>query len=205
MANRADIRTFARDYIYEATADLISDDRLDNAIDHTMRELPRKGVYLEVIHTEDMVKNQIEYPLPARTLKVEKLEQNVGTDTLFDWQKMAGWDNYGGNLYLRYRPTTIYTMRFHLKKNFTVLADDETATDVPDEKLELVALGAALRAYKMLMGFFMKSSNWDALGKPDGTDMGRLTRWIRLLDDDYNKIIKTFRTVPRARTINLVD
>ena len=205
MANREDIRNYARDYIYEATADLLTDARLNNGIDHTMRELPTKGVYLEEVWTKDMEENKIGYTLPTGTIKVEKLEQNMGTTTLFDWQEISGWDNYGGAIYLRSRPTIIYTMRAHLKKRFTILAADETVTDVPDDKLELVAIGTALRAYKMLMGYFMRTANWDAIGKPDGTDMGRLSRWIRQLDEDYNKLIKSFRTVPRARSINLTD
>ena len=205
MAKRTDLRTYARDYIYEATADLLTDARINNAIDHTMRELPRKGIYLEEIWTEPMVKDKIGYTLPTGTQKVEKLERNIGTTALPNWQDMSGWDNYGGSIYLRSRPSSTDTMRVHLKKKFTILTDDETNTDVPDDKLELVALGAALRAYKMLMGYFMRASNWDAVGKPDGTDMGRLTRWIRQLNDDYKELLNTFRTVPRARTINLVD
>ena len=205
MANRADIRGYARDYIYEATADFITDARLNNALDHTMRELPRKGIYLEETWTEPMVVDQIGYTLPTGTLKVEKLEINMGTASAPDWVEMSGWDNYGGSIFLRSRPSGTDTMRIHIKKKFSILTDDSTNTDVPDEKLELVALGMALRAYRMLMGYFMKASNWDALGKPDGTDMGRLSRWIRQLDEDYNKLLKSFRTVPRARTINLVD
>jgi len=205
MANRADIRDYARDYIYEATADLLTDARLNNGITHTLRELPRKGIYLEEIWTEAMVKDKIGYALPLGTIKVEKLEKNVGTTALPDWQEIAGWDNYGGAIYLRSRPSTTDTMRVHLKRKFTNLTDDTTVTDVPDDKLELVATGTALRAYKMLMGYFMRAANWDALGKPDGTDMGKLSRWIRQLDEDYNKLLKSFRTVPRARTINLVD
>lgn len=205
MAKRTDLREYSRDYIYEATADLITDARLNNAITHTMRELPKKGIYLEEIWTEPMVKDKIGYTLPDGTLKVEKLERNMGTASVPDWAEMVGWDNYDGSIYLRSRPSTTDTMRIHIKKKFTILTDDTTNTDVPDDKLELVALGAALRAYKMLMGYFMRASNWDATGKPDGTDMGKLSRWIRQLDEDYNKILKTFRTVPRARTINLVD
>lgn len=199
------IRTSIRYYLYEDSADLFSDARINQAITDTLRELPRKNIYLEQIHTTARVKDQIDYTLPAGTLKVEKVEINLGTSSKPDWDEVKGWDLYGDALYLRSRPNDTYTMRIHIRKKFTNLTDDVTDTDVPNEKLEVLIAGAAYRCYKMLMGYFVDAKNWDSIAKPDGVSMNQVMNWLKMAKDDYEDLIQTFRTYPRPRDINLVD
>ena len=199
------IRTSIRYYLYEDTADLFSDDRINQAITDTLRELPRKNIYLEQLHTAARVVDQIDYTLPAGTLEVEKVEINLGTSTKPDWDEVKGWDLYGDALYLRSRPSDTYTMRVHIRKKFTDLTDDITDTDVPDEKLELIYAGSAYRCYKMLMGYFVDAKNWDSIAKPDGVSMNQVMNWLRMAREDYKELIQTFKTYPRPREINLVD
>ena len=199
------IRTAIRCYLYEDSADLFSEVKINQAITDTLRELPRKNIYLEQIHTTTRVKDQIDYTLPAGTLKVEKVEINLGTSTKEDWDEVKGWDLYGDALYLRSRPSDTYTMRIHIRTKFTNLTDDTTDTDVPNEKLELVYAGASYRCYKMLMGYFVDAKNWDSIAKPDGVSMNMVMNWLKMAKKDYEELIQTFKTYPRPREINLVD
>lgn len=201
---RDDIRGLARQYLYEDTADLITDAYLNSGIDAILRELPTQNIYRETIYTTTQVVDQLDYALDSIFHKVEKVEINVGTVSKPDWQKLVGWDTYGGALYLRTRPTIAYTMRIHVKTKFTVVADDSTDYDFDDSLADLVAMGAALKAYKKLMGYFMKANNWDALGKPDGYDMAKLSNHIEQMQRDYNNMIRDHKQTPRPRNIDLL-
>lgn len=203
MANRSDIRTETRDLLYETSADLWSDARLNRAINHTLRDLPRHGIYLEEVW-ETPLSSDLDYSLPDGAIEVEQVEVNRGTSTDPDWQEIQGWDQYAGAVYLPFLPTNTDTMRFKVRKGFSELSDDVTATDVPTTQLRLVAVGAALKCMQMLMGFFLHTENWDAIAKPDSVDMTKLANWIRQLDEMYKKELAIFRKQPKPRTIDLV-
>lgn len=201
--NRLDIRTLARDYLNEATADLWTEATLNRLINEEIRSLPRKDIYLEEIHTVSTGVDQFDYTLPTGTVKVEKVEKNVGTSSKPDWQEWTGWDNYAGALYLRSRPTTAWTMRIHIKKKFTELSDDTTATDIPDEKVEVLVWGTVVRAYKALMGYFVDAKNWDSVAKPDGIGMSQVQNWLIQAKAEYRELVNLYKTSPRPRDINL--
>ena len=205
MATRSDIRTRTRDILYEDTADLFTDDQLNRCITDTINDLPRKGVYLEQLWYRDLVENQLNYTLPDNTLEVEKVELNYGTSSRPKWKLYRGCDFYDGALFLPTLPTYTYTIRVHIRKKFSELTDDDTATDIPDDKLRLVAYGAALKAYEMLGGFFLHNKNWDSQAKPYATDMNKVANWIQLAQTRYEKLLSKYRTYPRPREINLVD
>lgn len=202
---RDDMRTLVRDFLYEDTANLFSDDRINRALSHALRELPRKGVYNEEIQTTPQVQDQIDYDLDNNVVKVEKVEINIGTASLPDWSEIKGWDQYKGALYLRSRPAGGDTMRIHCQQKFAIVDDDSTDYDFNDDIAELVAIGAALRCYQMIVGYFLDASNWDAIAKPDGLDMAKVARWVQQLQTDYKQLIQVHRRTPRPRDINLVD
>lgn len=202
---RDDVRTRVRDLLYEDTADLFTDARINRAIEDALRELPRIGIYNEEIQTTTQVLDQIDYDLDNNVIKVEKVEINIGSASKPVWDEVSGWDQYKGALYLRSRPTSAYTMRIHCKQDFTVVSDDSTDYDFADRIVELVVVGAAIRCYRMIMGYFLDASNWDALAKPDGIDMSKVANWIQALQTDYRQLVQAHKTTPRPRTINLVD
>lgn len=199
----SNVRTLVRDYLNEATADLWTDATLNRLINEEIRSLPQKHIYLEEIHTVSTVVDQYDYTLPAGTVKVEKVERNVGTASKPDWQEESGWDAYAGALYLRSRPTTVWTIRIHIKKKFSEFSDDVTPSDIPDEKMEVVVWGTVIRAYKALMGYFVDAKNWDAVAKPDGIGMPQVQGWLRDAKGEYRELINLYRTVPRPRFVNL--
>lgn len=201
---RSDIRTEVRDEIYESAADLITDAQLNRAISREIRSLPRNGIYLEELHTTSTVVDQLDYVLPTGTYKVELVERNWGTASQPDWQEVKGWDLYGTALYLLGRPTVVWTMRVHVRKSFTVLSDDSTSSDIPDEKVDVVILGVAVRCYRYLMGYFKNAKNWDAIAKPNGISMSQIQSWYRDIKSEYEKMIALYKTVPRPRDIDLV-
>lgn len=201
---RDDMREMVRDFLYEDTADLFTDARINRAIDHSLRELPKRGVYKEEIQTGTQTKDQIDYDLDDNVIKIEKVEVNVGTTSNYDWVEVHGWEQYKGALYLRSRPGGGDTMRLHVKQSFATVSDDSTDYDFPEEYAEVVAIGAAIRCYQMIMGYFLDASNWDALAKPDGVDMAKVSRWIQQLQTDYRQLIQVHRKVPMPRHINLV-
>lgn len=202
---RSDIVTEVRDTIYEGTADILSDVRIRRFIASEIRSLPRKRVYLQEIHTTSTVVDQLDYVLPTGTFNVEKVERNFGTASLPDWIEVSGWRQYGGAIYLAERPSTVWTMRCHLQKGFTVPSDDVTAVDVPDDKVELVVLGAAVRCYRAIIGYLKDAKNWDAIAKPDGISLSQIHAWYRDLKKDYKEALDEYRTTPLPRDIDLVN
>ncbi len=193
-----------RDNLYETTANLWTDAQLVKHMRAEIRSLPRKNIYLEEIHTTDTVTDQLDYILPTGTLDVEKVERNWGTDTRPDWQEIKGWDEYGGALYLAERPSTVWTMRVHIKKSFADLTAGATVSDVSDDKIEVVVWGTCLRAYRQLMGYFSDAANWDSISKPDGLSMSQIQGWYRDARQEYKELVQTYRTTPRPRDIDLV-
>ncbi len=205
MANRSDIRTSVRYYLYEDTADLFSDNQINQAISDTLRELPKKGVYLEDTYTTTTIINQLSYTLPTNTFKVEKLEINNGTATQPDWDPMAGWDQYNNALYLRTLPYTADTIRVHIRKKFTDLTGDSTTTDVPSDILEVLYSGIVYRCYTMLIGYLVDAKNWDSIAKPDGISLNQVANWTGMAKKRYDELINTHKRFPRPRDINLVE
>lgn len=203
--NRVDLRSEIRVNLNETTADLWQDTDLDKFINAEIRSLPRKGIYLEEIYEIDTVINQEEYSLPTNTHKVERVERNWGTASAPRWDEIKGWDNYAGALYLSPIPDTVFTIRVFVSYGFATLSDDVTAIEVPDEKIDVVIWGATVRAYKALMGYFVDAKNWDAIAKPDGISMNQVLNWYKEAKDEYKDILKTFRTIPRPRDIDLVN
>lgn len=193
-----------RDNLYEVTADLWTDAQLVKHIRAEIRSLPRKNIYLEEIHTTSTVADQIDYVLPTGTIEVEKVERDWGTSTRHDYQEILGWDEYGGALYLPERPSVVWTMRIHVKKQFTDLTAGGTTSDVPDDKIEVVVWGVCVRAYRQLMGYFTDAANWDSIAKPDGLSMNQIQGWYRDARQEYKELVQTYRITPRPRDIDLV-
>lgn len=202
---REDIRTEVRDNIYESVADLVTDAQLNRMISAELRGLPRKNIYIEELRTSTTVVDQLDYSLPTNTYKVELVERNWGTASQPTWEEIKGWDNYDDALWLKERPSSAWTMRIHIRKGFTVLSDDVTASDVPDDKMEVVIFGVVVRAYKMILGYFLDAKNWDAIAKPDGVSLNQILNLYREAKEDYKDAVNKYKTSPRPRDIDLVN
>lgn len=201
--NRADIRSEVRVDLFEPTADLWADADLNSFIAAEIRSLPRKGIYLEKTYTFTTIVNDDNFALPSNVFKVEKIERNWGTSALPDWVEVKGYDFYNNALYFPSRVSTAYDLRLFWKQSFTVPTDDVTASDIPDEKMEVVIAGCTRRAYKKLLSYFLDTSNWDTIAKPDGISLNQALGLYKEAKDDYQKLIQQYKTVPRPRDIDL--
>ena len=200
---RSEIRTRVRDYLYEATADWFSDTQLNRLISEEVRSLPSKGIYLESVHTTDLVVNQLEYALPSTAYKVEKIEINTGTDAIPSWSEFSSWDTYNGAIYLDFLPSSTDTIRAFIKTEFTNPSGDVVALDVPDNACEIVVWGVVVRSYKMVIGYLRQSKNWDSVAKPDYLTLNTVSNWLAEARKDYNDLIKQYMRVSRPRDIDL--
>ena len=197
--------TSIREMLHETTANLWTDTNLYNFADAEIRSLPRKRIYKEELYTTTQVVNQVDYQLPTNVFKVDKVEQNEGTADDPSWEELAGWDTYGDTLYLGAKPTVARTMRLHLQVPYLTVSSLSAGQtiDIPDSKVEVVVLGAVLRAYQSLMGYFVDLKNWDYVGKPDGITMRDVNAWIRDVKIEHMDAIRYYRSVPRPRFIDL--
>jgi hypothetical protein len=202
---RSDIVTRARDYLYESTANIFSADQLNRLFIEELRSLGAKDVYLEDIWDITTVIDQQEYLIPSGTVKIERLERNDGTTAKPSWVEINGWDNYGGYLYLPFNPTDVESYRAFIKKQFTEVADDTTALDIPVDKSELLVWGIVVRAYKMLIGYFRGSQSWDSVTKPGDISMTSIQAWLRDAKTEYKELLQNYATTPRPRDINLTS
>lgn len=203
--NRSDIRTRARDYLYENVADIWTDDSLNRLITEEINSLPNKDIYSEQIWTVPLVVDQTEYALPETACKIEELEINAGTSDNPVWVEFKGWDLYAGALCLQLKPSLSDTLRAKIKARFTPPTDDITALDVPDETIEVVVWGVVVRAYKMLIGYLRGSVSWDTVTKPGDVSLSSVQAWLRDAKDDYKKLVQQFAIVPKPRDIDLVS
>lgn len=202
---RSDIRTRARDYMYESSADWFTDAQFNRLITEEIRSLPSKRIYLERVYTTALVANQMDYVLPTGTKKIERIERNQGTSSLPDWTEFTGWDIFNSALYLDYRPSTADTIRVFIRKEFSIPTDDVTLLDISDDVCEIVVWGVVVRAYKMVIGYLRQSKNWDSVAKPDYLTLNTVNNWLIEAKKDYNDLIKAYMTIPRPRDINLVS
>jgi hypothetical protein len=205
MAKRTDLRGYVRNYLYEATADLFTDAKINQALDEAMIELPRDGINNQEIQETTLIVDQLDYALPTGTDTVEEVEINLGTSAKPYWKGMQGWDVYADSLWLSARPSRADTIRIKIRKEFTVLTSDLTDTDVPDNKIPVLTCLAAIKCYEMFIGYFVDAKNWDAIAKPDGVDMTKVMAWIRELKTKYDNMKMKFKETPKVREINLVD
>lgn len=204
---RSDIRTEVRDTIAEdsaSSAGIWSDNQVNRAIAAEIRSLHRKGIYSREKDTGDTVVDQLDYTYPGGCFKVDKVERNWGTAAKPIWQPEFGWSQDEAAVYLGVRPTTIWTMRFSFRKKYTVLTDDVTSSDIPDEKIEVVVLGAALRLMRRLASYYGNTANWDSISKPDGVTINTVNNFLQTLKKDYLDAVQTYRTVQEMKEINLV-
>jgi hypothetical protein len=185
-------------------ADFFTDTHITANINAELRVLPSKNVYLEEIHTSPKVVDQVNYALPTGTIKVEKVEQNLGTATDEDWDEIKGWDTYDGGLYLSFKPKDTKDLRIHVKMKFTELSVGSTESDFPEQKIDLLILGAAMKCYQDLMGYLLDAKNWDTIAKPDGITMRDVRAWYNDLKTEYVDLLRTTRVSPRPRDIDLV-
>lgn len=202
---RSDIRTRVRDYLYESSADIWSDDMLNRLFAEEMNSLPTKDIYNEEMYTATMVVDQQDYVLPTGTEKVEKVERNDGSDDRPDWTELNGIDTYAGALWLPYRPTKADTMRVHIKKRPTVVSDDVTALDVEDKIGEVIVWGMVLRGYRVFLGYLRGEKSWDSVTKPGDVSIPSVISWLREAKQTYMDLIKQHATVPRPREMNLTS
>ena len=194
-----------RRLLYESSADLWTDADILAHTNAEIRQLPYKGIYLEQVWTTPKVDAQQDYALPDNTYKIEVLEENTGTASNPDWQTMRGYDFYAGGLWLASPATDTNTMRAWISKSFTEIAANTTESDIPENKLDIVVYGAAVRAYQQLIGYLVDSKNYDAIVKPDGVSLNGVRAWITELKSYQKLMIEEVRGVPRPRFINMVD
>jgi len=205
---KAELRTEIRRRLYESTADLWTNADIDAFARQEIMSLPAKNIYKEEIYTTAFVEDQEDYLLPTGTFKVEKIEVDYGNTTDHEWIKADnGWDHYAGSLWFTPAPNVTYPFRVFCKMNFTDLDSytDNQEIDVPEDKLEVVILGAALRGYSSLMGYFVDNKNWDYNAKPDGTNMNQVQAWIRDIKTEYMDALKYAKKSPQPRFIDLTS
>jgi len=205
---KAELRAEIRRRLNEPTADLWSNTDIDAFARAEILVLPAKNVYKEEIYSTAFVEDQEDYLLPTGTFKVEKVEVDNGNSTSHDWQQLeSGWDHYAGAIWFSPPPNTTDTFRVFIKMAFTDLDSytDGQEIDVPDDKTEVVILGATLRAYQSLMGYFVDLKNWDYNVKPDGITMSQVQSWIRDVKQEYLDMVRICRRLPVPRFISLVD
>lgn len=199
-----EILTEVRRLLYEASADLWEDEDILAHTKAEIRRLPTRGIYLEELWEISKEKNRRDYSLPSDTVDIEILEENYGTDSAPDWQEMKGWDTYAGALWLGVTPTDTRTIRVWIKKKFATIEETEDESEIPDDKIDAVIYGAAIRAYQQLIGYMVDQKNYDAIAKPDGISMNHVRAWIKDLQDELKNILAEIRGVPRPRSIDMV-
>ena len=205
---KAELRTEIRRRLYESAADLWSNDDIDAFARQEIMSLPAKNIYKEEIYSTTFVADQEDYLLPTNAFKVEKVEINYGTSTVPEWIKLdSGWDHYAGSLFFSPVPTTTETFRAFIKMDFTDLDTytDNQEIDVPENKIEVVILGAAKRAFSSLMGYFVDLKNWDYNAKPDGISMTQVQTWIRDVKEEYQEALRYAKKSPQPRFIDLTN
>lgn len=204
---RSDIRTEVRDVLAEdaeSTSGIWTDNLINRMTAQEIRALHRKGIYSRERDTSDTVVDQFDYTFPAGCYKIDKVERNWGTSAKPLWLPELGWYQDDGALYLGIRPTISWTMRLSFRKKYTVLTDDVTNSDIPDEKMEVVVLGTALRCLRRLASYLGNTANWDSISKPDGVTINTVNNYIMTFRKDYMDAIHTWRTSPPAKDIDLV-
>lgn len=203
---RSDLRTRARDQLYETTEDIWSDAQLNRCWEDEVRSLPTKNIYKEVLSGDtdyQFTQDVMTYTLPTGTVKVEKIERNDGTTAQPYWIELHGWDTYAGNFILSFRPSQADYYRLFYTKKFTVVADDTTALDITDEVVELVVLGMVIRAYRILIGYLRNNTSWDSVTKPGGLEINVIRGYLQEAEDKYKKLVQQYATSPRPRSIDL--
>lgn len=202
---RTDLRTRARDYLYETTADWFSDAQLNRLASEEVNSLGRQDLYNEEQWTTNLVANQRDYTLPTGTIKVEGIEEDFGTGTNPNWQEFKGYDVYNGAIWLNFNPYNTNTIKVKIRKTYTAPTDDTTALDIPDDITEVVVWGMVVRGYRMVIGYLRGSKSWDSVTKPGDVSIPQIQNWLRDADQHYKELLKQYQTVPRPRDIDLVS
>jgi hypothetical protein len=202
---RSDIRTRVRDYIYEDTADIISDAKMNRLVSEEIRSLPGKEIYLEDRYTTTTVANQTDYDLPTGTKKIERIERNDGTSTSPEYCELKGWDVYKDTLIFNFNPVGDETIMVYIKKAFTNPSDDVTYLDVPDEVCEVVVWGVVVRCYRLLIGYMRQAKNFDSISKPEGVTLSSMQGWLRDAEKTYKDLVSQYQSIARPRDIDLVS
>ena len=203
---RADIRTRFRDYIFEDIADLFSAPQVNRFYEEETRSLPTKGVFRRQLWTHVIESNQQEYILPTGTVGIEKTEINYGSTTPAHWVELSGCQFFADALFLPYTPGSGNdTIRAWLNKTFTVVSDDLTALDIPDDMSEVLVWGMVVRGYKRLIGFYRNSKNFDSVTTPNGVTLSVIQGWFREGKQEYKDLISQYAIQKRTREIDLVS
>ena len=209
MANRSDIRTRVRDYLYEvstvpSTVKLWTDDQLNRLISEEILSLSKKNIYLEEFWTTTYVPAQLDYTLPTGTIEVEGVEYNAGTAANPEWIALKGWHVYAGALNFTKDLAYAWSIRIKIRKAYANISDDSTATDIPDARLEVVVLGTAKRATRMILSYFINTKNWDTVAKPDGVSLNQISNMYQVISRDYKEAVNEEKETPKPRDIDLV-
>jgi hypothetical protein len=194
-----------RRLLYEASADLWTDADLIAHANAEIRLLPFKGIFLEELWTTSKVADQQDYAVPSDTFKIELLEENTGTTDNPSWEEMKGYDFYAGALWLSSMPSDTHTIRAWISKAFSAIAANNTESDIPETKIDIVIYGAAIRAYQQLVGYIVDSKNYDSNIKPDGISLSNVRGWIVELEAHQKRMLEVIRGIPRPRQINMVE
>lgn len=202
---RSDIRTAVRDYLYEDTADLITDAQLDKWIDLELLSLASKNIVDETIYTTSTVVNQEDYALPTGSYMVTKVELQEGSSTPPDYVEVNGWRQYNSAIYLPSFPSKVQTLRIHLFKKFSVLADDATEAGTDEEVTEVVINGVLLRAYKRIIGYVRYSKNFDSVTQPGGLNLNAIINTYQEIKRDYKELLSQYEKSVVITEMNLVS
>lgn len=205
---RADYRTRIKNKLANLSRSLptiFPDSEINSAYLDALRSLPFKGVYKEEKWTRTLELNQKEYQVQSGTLKIEKVEFDMGAGGVENFVKQEGWEEFGGALHLAYLPSGTFTMRVWAKMKFAEVQDDVTALDIPDDKGEVLVLAAVRRLLENLIHYMIDSANYDSIVKPSGATLPQVKGWRDELRVEEERIVKSFRTTPRPRFMNLVS
>lgn len=204
---RADIRTEVRDRLAEDTASssgIWSDAQINRFIAQEIRSLHRRGIYSREKDTTNTVVDQYDYTFPSGCYKVDMIERNWGTSDKPLWEPVDGWSQDDSALYLGARPMISWVMRITFRKKYSVLTDDSTSSDIPDDKMDVVVLGSTIRALQRLAGYLGNVANWDSISKPDGVSINSISGLLAVLKKEYRELVAMYKTVPDVREINLI-
>lgn len=207
--DRAEIRTMARDYLYELSSEtrrLWTDDQLNRWIVEEIHSWFGKKIYKRAVYEGTTEENATDFELPEGVISVEKIEIDTNDGAApANWQEVVGWRRVGAQITLRDALLGGYPIRLILQKQYIAPSADGPSLEITDAEVEVLVHGVALRAYRALMGYFVDAKNWGTVAKPDGVSFNQVQNWYRIAKEDYKEMVKNNQKTPWAKDIDLVN
>lgn len=201
---RADIRTRVRDAVYEDSADLLSDAKLNRMFEDELRFLPTERVFKQEIWERTTEQNIKEYTLPSGSVQVEKVFITHGTTAPISWSEVNGFKEYAGAVILPFYPSGTETLRIEVLKKFTIVSNVNDTLDIDDEKTDVLVKGITIRAYNSIIGYYAHSKNHNAVTSPNGVSMRTIEEHVSQLRTEYRGLLDKYAVPVQAQDINLV-